>query len=700
MSVKYVLDRLHYLLQSLPNSTWAERILLCGPDADTQYSVVVDGFEDSDKMLLVCRRIREKAGCSVKLVELSAAQPALPPVPSAAAGSLRPRADEPLLQPERLSPWYTALLSHLFLSAAPAQCLVLFGPPGCGKTLAVERAFAMKQMAAVPHMYVSGAEDGDDETNMLLLAKQFLGSAGSRSDAVFVLDDIEAFASGDRAAKFLGVIEAAKCRRVIICNDSYGQRTRPLRKKPAQYKFLEAPGVTKDALHRHLRDKFPALSLPQRTVVVENARGDVRAAQLAAELESRVPPAVTVAGEQQRRTAADEQHHGALHADIVRCMRPSVVYDASRGSVHNQRAKAVVERCSVLLRPRAVDAIKLMESNYARLGEPDDLETLAAMADDLSSAAVYRYRVTDAMMADKFSRLTPDDSIDDNFKDQLMFDVAVVLPCVRAARRDRDARPRSLVLEFPEYAHLAAVRRTVQLCRRIDVRHEVAVRALLAIDPANDDPLVRQQALLRVSVSLSNAAVHRDFMVYGKKSVGAAAGNKASDDESDDDDGEGGGAGKGSAGTGLTIGQLERTLFVFPLLVGATVWSDGVQRKAAIARCTAYGFDGDSFVCAAKMFLPAYAGDESTLRRFFLDAKSTVLDANEGATRPTVTDLRTGATIDAPRTAAVGATKRLAPRQSAAQKKPKKTTALLFEQEAGAMSRFLGSLKHTKSDGV
>jgi hypothetical protein len=433
-------------------------------------------------------------------------------------------------------------------------------------------------------------------------------------------------------------------------------------------------------------------------VVVENARGDVRAAQLAAELESRVAPPVTGADEQQQRTAADDQHFGALHTDIVRCMRPIVVYDASRGTVHNQRAQAVVERCNVLLRPRAVDAIKVMESNYARLGETDDLETLAAMADDLSSAAAYRYHVTDAMMADKFSRQAPDDSIDDNFKDQLMFDVAVVLPCVRAARRDRDGRPRSLVLEFPEYAHLAAVRRTVQLCRRIDVRHEVAVRALLAIDPSNDDPLARQQALLRASVSLSNAAVHRDFMVYGMKSAGVATGARTSDDASDDEDGESGtGVGKSSAGTGMTIAQLERTLFVFPLLVGATVWSDGVQRKAAIARCTAYGFDADSFVCAAKIFLPDAAGDESTLRRYFLDAKSMVLDANETATRPTVTDLRTGATIDAPRTAVVGATKRLAPRQTAAPKKPKKTT---YEQEAGAMSRFLGSLKHTKSDGV
>lgn len=653
-----VLDYRRYLRYMLPDSMSVEQLLANGPAAGGVYGLVVECIEDAEYVQRVCALIRRAKG-TVRLIGLSAAQPAAPPAPpSAFAGTMRPTDGEPLLKASGDSAWYTALLSHLFLSARPKQHLVLWGAPGVGKSLALQRARAMAVSKAVPHLFVSAAADGDGEADFLLEARQFFATTGAHGDALFVIDDVEAFTSVRRATQLLTMMAAARARCVLVCNDSYAEQVRALHRRPERYRFLEATRVTEDALAAHLRLKFPQLARLQvdgnskKDVYGElaaQARGDVRAAQLAAELEvgalrgvARIEaklqragkssalraPLVAALGALQQRAAltTDDQQHGSLTGDILRCVRAKV----SAATPWWQRSRGVVRACDMLLQPRAVDAAETMQSNYARLCGDDELDMMARMADDVSSAFAYRGAIVDGMMADKFSRYRPDDSMDDNFKDQLVFDMAVVAPCVRASRGDvgRDAS-RTLKLEFPEMVNRRQAMQLSAACRRLEVRHEVLVRTTASlIDSSGDDvrPEVRekleQRALESASVRLTTSTAY-----YAQRPRASASGVEASEPQAAQDDGDG----KRSGGTtSISIDRLERTLFVFTHLVARADMRVVEQRKAAIARCAAYGYDAEMYARAALLY--GFCANEAEGREQFASAGTLVLDQNHRAT--------------------------------------------------------------------
>lgn len=740
----WVLDYRHYLHYMLRGSTAIEQLLMDGPVPGGAYGLVVECIEQVEYVQRACALIRRAQG-TVRLVALSAAQPAAPPAPSSAfAGTMRPGDDEPLLKASGNSAWYTALLSHLFLSARPKQHLVLWGAPGVGKSLALQRARTMAVGKAVPHMFVSAATDGDDETDLLLEARQFFATAGAHGDALFVIDDVEAFASARRAAQLLTMMSDAQTRCVLVCNDSYAEQVRALHRRPERYRFLEATRVTDDALAAHLRLKFPQLAppvgaQPARDVCEElarEARGDVRAAQLAAELEvgarrstarlqgklqrskessKRRAPLMAALGALQRRSvlAVDDQQHGSLTGDMLRCVRAKVPAAAPWW----QRSCAVVQTCDVLLQPRAVDAAETMQSNYPRLCGESELELMARMSDDVSSAFAYRQAIVDGMMADKFSRYRPDDSVDDNFKDRLVFDMAVVLPCVRASRGDVGVgASRTLKLEFPEEANRRQAMQLSAACRRLDVRHEVLMRSTLSLIDSSEGVVhaerreeLEQRARQSASVLLTTATAY-----YAQKPrADASEVDAAPRTDAKEDDGDG----KLKAATAsMSIDRLERTLFVFAHLVAGADMRVAEQRKAAIARCAAYGYDAEMYARAALLY--RYCANEAEGREHFASAGALVLDQNHRATAVLRTEIgaranatvtavpvtgpTSGAAAGARQSAAVGGGKSVAAGKSAAKRKAGESSAAQKHSASAPtfMDKFLSTVAKSKGGKI
>ncbi len=654
MALKYVLDRQHYLLYDVPNSTWGERFL--GADevpAGTAFGVVADGFATQSVLMRVCAALRGAAGCSVRLVQLAAVVRRAPELPSAAAGTLVPDAGAELLKASDLSPWVTQLMGHLFLPTPPKRRMVLSGPCGCGKTLALERARVLAVKRQVPHLWLSAAEDGDDKTDLLAEVHHFLVSRGAHADALLVVDDVDAFASMRRSQKLMALVLAARCRCVLVCNNAYGPHVRALQRDKAHYVTVRATAVTDAALEAHIQAHFPQLSAEQRAGLVAESRGDVRVAQLRAELEVRGGTKVRGA------SAVDDQRQGALHYDLLRAVQAGEKeaaererrYPGERDAIRREQSRAVVAQCAQLLRARAVDAGTVMQHNYARLCGKEDLDALADMADDVSGAVHYRQSVTDHEMADKFARQTPDDTTHDSFKDQLLFDTSVVLPCVRLARaaaRHSTALPE---LKFPSAALWNTVHGTAALCRAIDRRHEVLVRTTLALGAECSEEHARALASTRLSIS----AAHDDFLSHF-----TAAGAKSTGDDADEDaDEEGGGGVTVAAGGVATIGELERTLFVFPLLCTGLDLRTPAGRRSAIVACAQYGFDAESYARALEIFAPQLANGASA---DFQSSRVLVLDRDVEATRAEVVGAP-GAPVR--RSVAVSAAKRKRPVKAA-----------------------------------
>lgn len=643
----WVLDRSSFLRQRLVGSTWIEDLLIHGVRGDVVYALVIECIERVDYVPRLCRLIRA-AGGTARLVDLQTALPMAPALPSAFAGTLKPAIDEPMLQSaDGERGWHNALLNHLFLSSRSRQKLVLHGPPGCGKSLALERVQARAAQRSLPHLFVSGTLDR--ESNLLVQMQQFFSTVGARSDALFVLDDVEALAGPRRAGEFLALIGAATCRCVIVCNDAYDSRVRTLHKKPELYRFVRAAPVDEIELVQHLQHHFAEVPKPSLSLIASEARGDVRAAQLAAELEQCAARRVRELtgqldslpeGEQRAAAAAaiaaltrrlsmpvDSQQHAKPTDDLLRCVRAKM----PTGTLARHRSRAVVEQCSVLLQPRAADSLQMMQSNYARLCESElEMDLVAELADDVSSAFAYRYEMVDAMMANTFSSQAPDTSVDENFKEQLLFDVGVVLPCVRASRANvgRGDR-RSLKYEFPEYGLLRQMDRVSRACRDLDARHEVVVRTTTALREAESGeltPELEERARVLASKSLTAMATYRNSISLLRPNSG---GSGREEEEEDAEEGGGGGERGSLMPMHASIDRLERTLFVFQRLVAGADMQSAAGRKEAIGRCTAYGFDADMYAHAALFY--KYCKSEAEGRQHFAAAKQLVLHENRAA---------------------------------------------------------------------
>lgn len=705
----WVLDYSGYLSERLPSSTWIERLLVDGPVVGGAYDIVVECVERGEYVARACKLIRS-AGGTVRLSTLSAARPALPaPPPSAFAGTLRPANTAPLLKSSNSSPWYTMLLSHMFLSTHPKQHLVLFGPPGCGKSLALDRARAMAVEKSVPHMFVSAAADGESEADMLLEVRQFISTTGAQSDALLVVDDIEAFARPQRAKQLFEMLKTARTRCVIVCNDSYSNHVRALHRQPERYRYCEAVRVADEPLDAHLQRQYPALPMARRMAVVADARGDVRAAQLAAEMEmcavrrvaqltaelaqavdAKQHASITASIDALTRRLAmpvDTQQHGGLTGDILVCVRAK--------ARTNKRVHPVVQQCTVLLQPRAGDAALTMQQNYVRLCGADELELAASIADDLSSAFAYKQSINDAMMADKFARNAPDDSTDENFKEQLLFDMSVVLPCVRASRAAvANGANRVLKLEFPEYALLQQARQIGKACRALDMRHEVVVRTVSRVASlAHSAEVVEERALRLASASLTTMSTY-----YALDTLIAAAGVTSHQQQSDDDDD----VAPGAAAICMSIGELERTLFIFPLLLAGANMRDPQQRNAAIERCAKYGFDAEMYAYAALFY--GRCTDNKTARDEFLAARATVLHQNHDATAIGRTEVNgtatTTTTVAAGGGGAVASKRKSVGGGSKAAPARKKPVVAVAPSQPTMMDKFVSAVKRSKGGDV
>jgi hypothetical protein len=199
--------------------------------------------------------------------------------------------------------WYTTLLNHALHPTRPKQCCVLWGAPGVGKTLAVERLGEMLRrqrarrgaaasflnadrragVAELGYFSCAAIEDSADVAPFLLSVKAFLTTAAP--DSLLVVDDVDAL-QDDRAslARLFALLapasrarkrpadeekdeekeegeeekeeegeeeekkkEPAKketagavlCRRVIIVNDYYERAYFTLRQPPLKQHFYE-----------------------------------------------------------------------------------------------------------------------------------------------------------------------------------------------------------------------------------------------------------------------------------------------------------------------------------------------------------------------------------------------------------------------------------------------------------------------------
>lgn len=372
--------------------------------------------------------------------------------------------------------WYTTLLHHALHTDRPQRCCVLWGPPGVGKTLAMERLQEMlrRQRAArtkerrvgvrllgserrlgVPEMrYFSccDIENADDVAPFLKSVAEFVSTAPP--DSIVVVDDVDAIAGEKSSLTRLFEIMAegvpkkgvtlpkARCRRIMIVNDLYAKPYFSLRKKPLEDRFfdLRVDYAHLASLALFLRAKVPAIRDRERLAVAEALRtgadvdvardsvslgvahrsgGDVRAALISAiYMPSSCDTLVRNEG---------------LHVTILHCVR----------------AERPVKEAHLLLEAEEGDDVnECMFANYPRyLSACDDqvrvLQAAADVSEQLSDAHTYDW-------ANRNSGFEGGDGED--MDKQMLFSLSTALPVGRLARALAGTSRQHLIqpkLEFP-----------------------------------------------------------------------------------------------------------------------------------------------------------------------------------------------------------------------------------------------------------
>lgn len=337
------------------------------------------------------------------------AQLKAPPSTIAAAPYLvRPTADENLVRGNAWDnkpslEWYTKLLYYALNQSRSNRCCVLWGPPGAGKTLAIERIGEIlklrhaKRGIAEVHMLGAGrreivelgyfscasTESADDIARFVCEVEAF-GTTANR-DSILVVDDIEVFAELPRVRDSLTdiLVNSARCRRILIVNDFYSDAIGySLRQRSLSEKLflVRVPVANFMSLVEYLTKKFPRLATEQRMAerIADRARGDVRAAIIAATMA--MATGIGSSAEAVGLTH-DAKHRQSEKLDdsLARCIRSTQPEKQCRAA-HFEHDIDVAAQMIYANTPRWVTAGK---------NEIDELEQLSCAADVLDWLSLY-----------------------------------------------------------------------------------------------------------------------------------------------------------------------------------------------------------------------------------------------------------------------------------------------------------------------
>lgn len=367
----------------------------------------------SDEMARVAAHVK-KLGAEVQLTNLIK----LTTKRKHDAGLPKPALNESLVpsvsENGDISAWYTRLLYHTLSATKPDRCLVLWGPPGVGKTLAIERIGQMleaqrqkrgisngvlngnRQVRAFVHFSCAEIEDKDGVNDFVRQVTEFAHSAPP--DTVLVLDDFEALIESRRASdKLIAVMASSKhCRRVLVMNDFYERafykmRTHPLREN---FQDLQVGRVDVPRLAAYLQLKVPMLKQADAIAldIATRSGGDVRAALISARIDAALMPTMlrnraTPGGVRGVGINADE--HSALEpisVSVSRCAREPKPAVAARARFFDADEMTSAFEMLHVNTPRYVSGRSDLDEAAAMLLR---LQTTADVFDSLSQADCY-----------------------------------------------------------------------------------------------------------------------------------------------------------------------------------------------------------------------------------------------------------------------------------------------------------------------
>jgi len=187
--------------------------------------------------------------------------------------------------------WYRELQEFVLATRQPKKPMVLWGPPGVGKTLALERHVRIltRQAGAKASQLTGGSEAralllscaNPDAQQLIDQVNAFGRTASQRS--LLAVDDFEVLQTKEMRERLVAAVLAVRCRVVVVCLDLYADSCRPLRKVEAKLTKVRVGRAHLGRLASHLEAMF-GLTTADARACAEQSNGDVRQAQLHARL--------------------------------------------------------------------------------------------------------------------------------------------------------------------------------------------------------------------------------------------------------------------------------------------------------------------------------------------------------------------------------------------------------------------------------
>lgn len=459
--------------------------------------------------------------------------------------------------------WYTKLLNHVFQRTRPSTCLLLTGPPGVGKSLAIERIGEMlrrqrtangeirdrrvlmgvdrrNKVARLVSFSCASIEDSDDAAAFVESVAAY--AAVARADDILVLDDVDALEEdGATREKLLKIVGAqARCRRIIILNDLYDSTMQTLRRKRTHKNDTElsAENFTElavgrahvDSLAAYLKRKIPSMnyettnnSVHPADVIACHSNGDVRAALIAAMIDDRTfeqlqaAMAAKKSDEQPKRQFVNPRLKNdkptvtkglSITADVRQHERPNITL------LRCARAPDPMTECRTALADTDLDSTsQLMYANAPRYltaqlppevrNSMTDKEALRAEFETLNTAADILLSMGDADIYDTENRTLGFAGSDATETDSsVLFEFSVTLPATMLGRHLRKRTREYTLTSFPDFPLSKLIRTQAR-------------EAALAINMAARTELVSRVGAENTAQQLGADDAEPDFVVYG-----------------------------------------------------------------------------------------------------------------------------------------------------------------------------------------
>lgn len=210
--------------------------------------------------------------------------------------------------------WYVQLRAYVTGGKPNAKgvlpCLVLWGKPGVGKTLALrklEREFSDSQTMTF-RLVSCGDFEMSEAGHWALQLDELRQLAAKHRNLVLCIDDFDVMhANNARKADLIAFLRQTECLRVLVTEDFFCRANQALRKNNINYMeeeeeggavkpkraggnvefftALQAKGVHHGALAERLAYFYPLLGLSRCKQLAEMSDGDARAALLSAQME-------------------------------------------------------------------------------------------------------------------------------------------------------------------------------------------------------------------------------------------------------------------------------------------------------------------------------------------------------------------------------------------------------------------------------